>query len=114
MDNPQHYKDQKADEHDNTSYYVLLARGSQVFVVGLVILDSSQSLFCEGRWIAALTQVPRFLAVAPGADLGRGNEAIIAAHEKSVKASPPRVNNPPVHRSSRGVRATKSSDCVRA
>ena len=56
---------------DNARYCVLLAHNSQVLVVGLVILDSSRSLFDEGGWIAALTQVPRFLAVAPGADLGR-------------------------------------------
>ena len=85
MDNPQHDKDQKANDHDNARYCVLLARDSQVLVVGLVILDSSHSLFYEGGWIAALTQVSRFLAVASGEDLGRGNEAIIAAHEKSVK-----------------------------
>jgi hypothetical protein len=45
--------------------------------------------------MAALTQA-RFLAVAAGADLGRENEAIITAqHERSVKASPPRVSSPP-------------------
>ena len=53
-------------------------------VVGLVISDSSRSLFREGGNIPALTQVPRFLAVAPGADLGSGNEAIVAAHQYSV------------------------------
>ena len=30
--------------------------------------------------MAAMAQVPRFLAVAPGADLGSRNESTIAAH----------------------------------
>jgi hypothetical protein len=35
---------------DNARYCVLLAHNSQVLVVGLVILDSSRSLFYEGGW----------------------------------------------------------------
>ena len=64
----------------------------------------------------ALTQVPRFLAVAPGANLGSGNEVIVAAHLYSVRASPSRrvVSSPPVHQSSSGVPVTRSGDYVRA
>jgi len=45
VDNPERDKDQKAEEHDNARHGVLSAGSSQVVIVGLVISDSSRSLF---------------------------------------------------------------------
>ena len=81
--NPEHYENQKANEHDNSRYRLLLAGGSQAAIVGLVISDSSRALVIEGALIAALAQVPRLFAVAPGANLGSGNEATLGAHGNS-------------------------------
>src|ERR1035438_9845436 len=98
--NPEHHEDQNADEHDNSRYRLLLVGGSQAAIVGFVISDSSRALFREGAWISAVTQVPRFLAVAPGADLGSSNEAIVLRHGRFVTEPPlPAANNPLLHRS---------------
>jgi len=45
VDNPEHDKDQKAEEHDNARRGTLSAGSSQVVIVGLVISDSIRSLF---------------------------------------------------------------------
>ena len=77
--------------------------GSQAAIVGFVISDSGRALFRKGAWISPVTQVPRFLAVAPGADLGSSNEAIVVRHGRFVTEPPlPPANNPLLHRPLRG------------
>src|ERR1017187_3916375 len=113
--NPEHHEDQNADEHDNSRYSLLQVCCSQAAIVGFVISDSSRALFREGAWIAPVTQVPRFLAVAPGADLGSGNEVTVARHGRFVTEPPPTtVNNPLLHRPLRGDPSARPSGFVRA
>src|ERR1035438_796613 len=101
--NPEHHEDQNANEHDNSRYRLLLVGGSLAAIVGFVISDSSRALFREGAWIAPVTQVPRLLAVAPGADFGSGNEVTVARHGRFVTEPPlPAANNPLLHRPLRG------------
>src|SRR3954467_15309984 len=83
--NPEDEEDQNADEHDNSRCRLLPACGSKVATVFAVIADSSRALFPVGARIAALTEMPRFLAIAPGADLGSGYEAAIAAHRNPLR-----------------------------
>src|ERR1019366_8362229 len=83
---------------------ILVAGGSQVRVVGFVIPESPalrSSVRADGQ--DPLAQVPRFLAVAPGADFGSGNEVTVARHGRFVTEPPlPAANNPLLHRPLRG------------
>jgi hypothetical protein len=81
-----------------TPRYCPLVGGSQAAIVGFVISDSSRALFRKGAWMSAVTQVPRFLAVAPGADFGSGNEVTVARHGRFVTEPPLPANNPLLHR----------------
>src|ERR1017187_5683562 len=112
--NPEHHEDQNADEHDNSRYRLLLVGCSQAAIVGFVISDSSSALVREGAWIAPVTQVPRFLAVAPGADLGSGNQVTVARHGRFVTEPPLPANNPLLHRPLRGDPSARPSGFVRA
>jgi hypothetical protein len=52
--------------------------------MSLVIPGSGHAFLSESGRVAELLEVPRSLAVAPGANLRSGNEEVVVAHESAV------------------------------
>jgi len=64
----------------------------------LVIPGSGHPFLSESGRVAELLEVPRSLAVAPGANLRSGNEAVVVAHDKCRLLRRPHRGERVVHR----------------